>query len=184
MIKYEIKIRKPELRNIVSESALADSIPGDWMKTKISASDEVKPRWMVYEGVISDLDSFMEKREIRILSWRSGRRYLQFSDTLPENRGIGVVIFSDLFREGPFEYNFLKDGFLYVSKMKLIVNANLCIPSLQEKYMLFQLALKDKDFLEAKKFAEEKNEVLQTMITSDERKRLQEGIEKGLEKEK
>jgi|SRR3989344_7873645 len=71
------------IKLVERESELIDLLPG--YETKVKLSEE-EPQWLVYEGVINGKHSFIEQKTKdvenphKILSHRSGLRYLQFDN--------------------------------------------------------------------------------------------------------
>ena len=90
-----------KLRRIVNERSLEGVNPGDLVKVSLFWPTF---NWRVYEGIVNGNDAFMERdlkdtgEYPKILSWRSNRKYLQFSDeeVPPFRKG---VVFSHLSRD-------------------------------------------------------------------------------------
>lgn|SRR3989338_9313733 len=172
--------RKPRLMNIASISDLATCLPGDWLSVKINPCKSTRPRLMIYEGQIDKKEAFAEGDQERkvIASWRISKGYLEFSNNLQGNKGIGTVIFNDLSMGRPIEYTLKDDGAPYLIRLGMLAKAKLWNSTAPEKYMLLQAALHDENFIEARQIGE--SAMLRGVITPQEIEWIHEGIEKGL----
>ncbi|MBI5804211.1 hypothetical protein HY450_03130 [Candidatus Pacearchaeota archaeon] len=109
---------KSLLKSVSSEKELSDLLFGDIVK--VSIGEQV--RKMLFAGEHYGYSFIEQGGSQDIIRHSQEIKYLQFDDTLPQNRGIGVVIF-DSFHEKNFHY--VESAKEYESFRKMLEDANL-----------------------------------------------------------